>query len=133
MSWTVAIGVDTHKHSHTACALDALGRPLGALTIATDGHCYRELLAWASGLGEPAFAVEGTGCYGAGLARLLAAAGWPVFEVERPERQQRRRGKSDALDAERAARRLLAGERLALLRGQGPGPTLTRPPAWRRA
>jgi len=124
MSWTVAIGVDTHKHSHTAYALDQLGRPLGTLTIRTTRDGYRELLAWAGSLGEPAFALEGTGCYGAGLARLLAAAGWLVFEVERPQRQQRRRGKSDALDAELAARRLVAGERLALLRGQGPRETL---------
>src|SRR5689334_2721459 len=88
---------------------------LGTLTIAAMAAGYREFLAWAVGLGEPAFALEGTGGYGAGLARLLAAAGWRVFEVERPERQQRRRGKSDALDGEHAARRLLAGERLALL------------------
>jgi transposase len=93
-----------------------------------DDRDGRARLPRAAGLGErlgrARVRVEGTGCYGAGLARLLAAAGWPVFEVERPERQQRRRGKSDALDAERAARRLLAGERLALLRGQGPRETL---------
>src|SRR4051794_23488785 len=124
MSWTVAIGVDTHKQTHTAAALDWLGRPLGALSIEADLAGYRELLAWASELGEPAFALEGTGCYGAGLARLLNAAGFEVYEVERPQRPQRRRGKDDLLDAEAAARRLLAGEALALPRGQGRRETL---------
>jgi transposase len=124
MSWTVAVGVDTHKHTHAACALDPQGRPLGTLTIGSNADGYRELLLWASGLGEPVFALEGTGSYGAGLARVLVAAGFEVFEVERPKREQRPRGKTDALDAERAARRLLAGERLALMRGQGPRETL---------
>src|SRR4051794_7599999 len=124
MSWTVAIGVDTHKHAHTACALDRLGRPLSTLELPANAAGYLQLLAWACELGEPAFALEGTGCYGAGLARVLAGAGHQVFEVERPKRQERRRGKSDSLDAERAARRLLAGERLALRRGDGQRETL---------
>jgi transposase len=62
MSWTLAIGVDTHKHTHTACALDRLGRPLATLTIAANADGYRELVLWASELGEAAFALEGTGC-----------------------------------------------------------------------
>jgi transposase len=125
MSWTAAIGVDTHKQTHTAYALDRLGRPLGTLEIRADAGGYLELLSWAAALGEPAFALEGTGCYGAGLARLLAGAGYQVFEVERPKREQRRCGKSDLLDAERAARRLLAGEGLAQPRGgQGARETL---------
>jgi transposase len=124
MSWTVAVGVDTHKHSHTACALDQQGRSLAVIEIAATADGYRQLLSWASELGEPAFALEGAGCYGAGLARLLVAAGLEVYEVERPQRQQRRRGKDDTLDAERAARRLLAGDGLALLRGNGQRETL---------
>ncbi len=58
----------------------------------------------------PAFAVEGTGSYGAGLARFLERAGVSVYECERPRRQERRRGKSDLIDAALAARRLVSGE-----------------------
>ncbi len=119
ISWTVAIGVDTHKDTHTASAFDRLGRPLGRLQIAAANGGYLELLEWAESLGEPAFAIEGTACYGAGLTRLLAAAGLAVYEVERPKRTERRTGKSDPLDADRAARRLLAGDGLAAPRGGG--------------
>jgi transposase len=118
MSWTVAIGVDTHKRTHTASAFDRLGRPLGRIEVDAASGGYLELLEWAESLGMPAFAIEGTGCYGAGLVGVLAAAGCPVFEVERPQRQQRPAGKSDPLDADRAARRLLAGDGLALPRGR---------------
>src|SRR5438132_1440350 len=124
MSWTVAIGVDTHKDTHSASALDRLGRQLGRLEIAADSAGYRELLEWARSVGEPAFAIEGTASYGAGLAGVLAAAGLPIFEVERPKRAERRAGKSDPLDADRAARRLLAGEGLAQPRGGGERETL---------
>ena len=65
----------------------------------------------------PAFAVEGTGSYGAGLVRFLERAGVSVYE--RPRRQERRRGKSDLIDAALAARKLLGRERLGLPRGAG--------------
>jgi transposase len=67
----------------------------------------------------PAFAVEGCGSYGAGLARFLELAGVVVWECERPRRRDRRRGKSDLIDAAAAGRRLLAGEGLCLPRGGG--------------
>src|SRR5262245_15348801 len=102
MSWMVAVGVDTHKCSHAVVALDRLGRELGRREFAASSGGYLELLEWASGFGLPAFAVEGTGSYGAGLTRLLLAAGVVVFEAERPRRQQQRRGKTDLLDAQRA-------------------------------
>ena len=55
--------------------------------------------------------VEGTGSYGAGLARHLAAAGVEIVEVNRPNRQtRRRRGKTDTVDAETAARAALSGD-----------------------
>jgi transposase len=120
MSWTVAIGVDTHRDRHCACALDRLGRRLGELELSAAPAGYRRLYEWACSLGEPAFALEGSGSYGAGLARHLAARGARVVECERPTRRDRRRGKSDQLDAAAAARRLLAGEGLAELRGFGP-------------
>lgn len=117
MEWTVAIGVDTHKDTHVAVALDRLGRRLGQREVATTKAGYLELVQFAQALGRPAFALEGAGSYGAGLARVLVAAGFAVYEVERPRRRERRPGKSDVLDAARAASRLLSGEGLALPRG----------------
>jgi transposase len=120
MGWTVAIGVDTHKHVHVAVALDRLGRELGRLELQASAAGYLRLCAWAGELGEAAFALEGTGSYGAGLARFLAASGATVYECERPARRERRRGKNDPRDALLAARRLLAGEEgLSALRGGG--------------
>src|SRR5712691_2988435 len=103
MEWTVAIGIDTHKDTHTAVALDRLGAQLASCEIETTRVGYLRLLQFAQALGEPAFAIEGAGSYGAGLASLLLASGFPVYEVERPRRRERRRGKSDLLDAARAA------------------------------
>jgi transposase len=119
MEWTVAVGVDTHKEVHVAVALDPLGVQLDSREIATTAVGYRSLLSWAQELGMPAFVVEGTGSYGAGLVRFLERAGVSVYECERPRRQERRRGKSDLIDAALAARRLLSGERLSLPRGGG--------------
>lgn len=117
MQWTVAIGIDTHKHTHVAVALDRLGGQLDTFEAPATSAGYLALHRWAHGLGEPAFAVEGAGSYGAGLARFLQAAGCRVFEPERPRRRERRGGKSDLIDALVAARRLLAGERLGRPRG----------------
>jgi transposase len=119
MAWTVAIGVDTHKEMHVAVALDAFGGQLDSLEIPTTPAGYRWLLSWAQELGASAFAVEGTGSYGAGLVRYLKRADVAVYECERPRRQERRRGKNDLIDAALAARRLLAGESLSLPRGDG--------------
>jgi len=119
MSWTVAIGVDTHKQEHVAVACDRLGRELGSYALPATGAGYLALWRWAQALGEPAFAVEGTGSYGSGLARFLTAAGVCVYECERPARRERRRGKSDLIDAALAARRLVAGQGLSRPRGGG--------------
>src|SRR2546430_10116178 len=119
MAWTVAIGVDTHKEAHVAVACDRLGRQLDACELPAGAGGYARLLEWAEGLGSPAFAIEGCGSYGAGLARFLQASGAAVFECERPRRRERRRGKSDLHDAALAARRLVAGDGLARPRGGG--------------
>jgi transposase len=107
------IGVDTHADSHALALVDArTHRTCRALTIASSRSGYRRALRLArrQGPGRRAWALEGSGSYGAGLARFLAARGERVLEVERPRREGRRgRLKSDALDAERAARQLLAG------------------------
>ena len=110
------VGVDTHGEVHVACAIDLLGRQLATIAVATTPVGYRGLLAWAQSLGEvQAWGVEGTGCYGAGLARLLDGQGQVVLEVNRPDRSvRRRRGKSDPLDAEAAARAVLAGQARAV-------------------
>ena len=112
----VTVGVDTHLDLHVAHAKDQLGRCLETVSIPTTPAGYQHLLAWARGLGEvEAFGIEGTGCYGAALARFLAAQGQVVLEVNRPDRQaRRRRGKSDPLDAEAAARTVQAGEATTL-------------------
>ena len=118
----VIVGVDTHKHAHTAVAIDARGARLGATTVPVGLEGYRELEAWARSLGAVrAFGVEGTGSYGAGLSRFLRERGPSVLEVDRPDRQlRRRRGKSDPLDAEAAARAVLGGQ-AAVLGGQAAG------------
>jgi transposase len=119
MGWTVAIGVDTHKDVHVAVACDRLGGQLDACQFEPSARGYGRLWQWAQGLGEPAFAIEGCGSYGAGLARFLQASGAAVFECERPRRRERRRGKSDLIDAALAARRLVVGEGLSRPRGGG--------------
>ncbi len=107
----VTLGVDTHKDVHVAVALDELGGYLGTLSVPATKDGARRLMSWATGLGTFERAgVEGTGCYGAGLARFLRAEGIRVFEVVRPKRRDlRRAGKSDPIDAEAAARAVLAG------------------------
>ena len=108
----VVIGVDTHKDVHVAVALSALGVRLGVTFAPATAQGYRQLETWAYAYGAVhAFGVEGTGSYGAGLSRALTAQGCRVVEVNRPNRQRRRqRGKSDTVDAEAAARAVLAGE-----------------------
>ena len=98
-------GVDTHADMHVAAALDSIGGLLGVQEFPATAAGYASLLGWLRGFGTLAVAgVEGTGSYGAGLARHLAAAGVRVVEVDRPDRQDRaRQGKSDP--AMRSARR----------------------------
>ena len=107
----VFVGVDTHRDEHVAVAIDHLGGRLGDHRVTTTSVGYEGLDCWAMGLGEVvAFGIEGTGSYGAGLARYLAGRGRTVIEVSRPDRSTRRRlGKSDPIDAEMAARAVLAG------------------------
>jgi transposase len=116
----VTVGVDTHKDTHVAAARDQLGRRLGTTQVPASSAGYAQLLSWAHALGEVvAWGVEGTGSYGAGLARFLAAQGQRVVEVNRPDRQaRRRRGKSDAVDADAAARAVQAGEATGVPKAQ---------------
>src|SRR5271168_3942402 len=113
-------GVDTHLDVHVAAALDPLGRLIGSESFSTDAAGYRALLAWLSEFGEVTkVGVEGTGSYGAGLARSLSRSGIAVIEVNRPDRgEQRRSGKSDPLDAIAAARAALSGKAKAISKGK---------------
>lgn len=108
-------GVDTHGDVHVAAVLDPVGRIVATESFAATTAGYRSLLGWLRRHGElDRVGVEGTGSYGAGLTRHLAAQGVVVVEVNRPDRQtRRRRGKSDTTDAIAAARAALNGDATA--------------------
>jgi len=108
---SVTGGVDTHADVHVAAVIDAVGRELGHREFATTPVGYAALLAWLGSLGPlELVGVEGTGMYGAGLTRVLQAAGVTVVEVDRPDRKARRfQGKSDPIDAFADARAALSG------------------------
>lgn len=107
----VVVGVDTHKHIHVAAVMDTIGGIIATLTIATDTGGFRQLVDWAASFGRIlTFGVEGTGSYGATPASYLRRHGHKVVEAGRPDRRLRRiNGKSDTIDAENAARSVLAG------------------------
>lgn len=112
----VILGVDTHADFHAAVLVDLLARTVATRTVPATRRGHRALLAWARQRGTLRRAgVEGTGSYGAGLARLLALEGIEVIEVTRASRKGRRHlGKSDIRDAEGAARSVLAGDATAI-------------------
>ena len=105
-------GVDTHRDVHVAVVVDTAGRVLGSAPFTAD---YEKLGDWLQSHGSVVrVGVEGTGSYGAGLARHLTRACVKVVEVNRPNRQLRRfRGKTDIVDAENAARAALSGQATA--------------------
>jgi len=104
-------GVDTHLHVHVAATLDSIGGLLGVESFPTTPAGYRKLLGWMGSFGPvERVGVEGTGAYGAGLARFLQRQGVTVIEVDRANRQARRQlGKSDPVDAVEAARAAQSG------------------------
>ena len=131
----VIVGVDTHKHVHVAVAIDSWGIRLHDHAFVADSGGYQTLITWAETHGRiEAFGVEGTGSYGAGLARAVRRAGHRVVEVNRGDRRTRRAaGKSDTIDAEVAARSVLAGQSTAIPQDRGrrrrddaPAATITR-------
>ena len=113
---TVIVGVDTHKHVHVAVAIDSWGIRLRDQAFVADSGGYQALITWAETHGRiEAFGIEGTGSYGASLARAVRRAGHRVLEVNRGDRRTRRAaGKSDTIDAEVAARSVLAGQSTAI-------------------
>jgi len=104
-------GVDTHADTHVAAAIDDNGGLLSVESFGADQAGFEELLAWLVGFGDlSSVGVEGTGSWGVGLARYLADHNVMVVEVDRPNRQVRRKvGKSDPTDAVSAARAALSG------------------------
>ena len=116
------VGVDPHRDSHALAVVHVLS---GAVVIETtvtasnDGYAKVLKLVEIHAPGRRAFAVEGTGSFGAGLTRFLAGRGERVLEVSRLRRERRSGGKTDALDAIRAARSVLAQERPATPRAGG--------------
>ncbi len=105
-------GIDTHADTHEAAVLDEHGRLLAVEEFPTTPSGYQQLLDWMRGFGAVReIGVEFSGSYGAALTRHLRSAGVKVVEVNRPHPHTRnRRGKNDAIDAEAAARKVLAGE-----------------------
>ncbi|HEX5877640.1 MAG TPA: transposase, partial [Actinomycetota bacterium] len=118
----VVIGVDTHKHTHTAAVVvAATGAVIEQVTVPAAPAGYQQLLQLADRHdGRRVWAIEGTGGYGAGLTRFLQAHAEQVVELDRPKRTARRHGaKSDSLDAIRAAREALGRDQLAQPRAAG--------------
>jgi transposase len=110
------VGVDPHRDSHALAVVDVRsGAVVFEATVAANSDGYRQALVLGDqhAPGRRVFAVEGTGSFGAGLTRLLSGRGQPVLEVGRLRRERRSGGKTDALDAVRAARSVLADKRAA--------------------
>jgi transposase len=102
----VTVGVDTHLDLHVAAVVDQAGRLLGTKGFPASTRGYVALVTWAERFGPvERIGIEGTGTYGAGLTRFVCAYGLEVVEVNRPDRSlRRRRGESDPIDAQAAAR-----------------------------
>ena len=108
----LTLGVDTHLDIHVAVLLDTVGKVIDKREFQVSAQGYQELYKWTESFGYVNKAgLEGTGTYGAGLCKYLQDKGITVYEVNRPNRVKRHLvGKSDATDAENAARSVLAGE-----------------------
>lgn len=105
----VVAGVDTHKDTHHVAVLSSTGARLGDLKVLATPAGYDEMLAFVVSFGSIGLiGIEGINSYGAGLARFLTASGVPIREIIRPKKAQRRRGKSDPIDAYAAAGQALA-------------------------
>ncbi len=116
------VGVDPHRDAHAIAVVEvASGAVVAEWAVLADSDGYAEALALvaAQAPGRRAFAIEGTGSYGLGLTRFLTGRGERVLEVGRLRRERRSGGKTDALDAVRAARSVLGTERPSTPRAGG--------------
>jgi transposase len=108
------IGVDPHRDSHALAVVHVVSGAVvfeATVVASSDGYAQVVKLVDQHATGRRAFAIEGTGSFGAGLTRFLTVRGEQVLEVGRLRRERRSGGKTDALDAVRAARSVLASER----------------------
>lgn len=107
----IIAGIDTHSDTHHVAVINDHGKPLADEQFLAVGSGYRKIIDFITSYGTvTAVGVEGTGSYGAELARTLRAEGLLVLEVNRPNRAARRlKGKSDPLDAYQAAQAVLDG------------------------
>jgi hypothetical protein len=116
------VGVDPHRDSHALAVLEVVSGVVvfeSTVTANNDGYARALELAERHARGRRAFAIEGTGSFGAGLTRFLAGRDERVLEVGRLRRERRTGGKTDALDAVRAARSVLTQQRPATPRAGG--------------
>lgn len=119
----MAIGVDTHKSSLAACAIDGQGRAVAQRSFANSPAGHRAFARWLRALPLPRrVGIEGSGSFGAALSQRLLAAGEEVREVpailtHRERRRTGRPGKSDPADALAIARVVLREEDLPRVRG----------------
>ena len=116
------VGVDPHRDSHALAVVHVLsGAVVVEATVRATSSGYAEALRFADEYapGRRAFAIERTGSYGLGLTRFLTGRRERVLEVGRLRRERRTGGKTDALDAVRAARSALANERPSTPRAGG--------------
>jgi transposase len=116
------VGVDPHRDSHALAVVQVVSGAVvfeATVVASSDGYAHALKLADRHAPGRRAFAVEGTGSFGAGLTRFLTGGGEQVLEVSRLRRERRSGGKTDALDAVRAARSVLTSERPATPRAGG--------------
>src|SRR5439155_13076412 len=116
------VGVDPHRDSHALAVVQVVSGAVvfeAAVVASSDGYAHALQLADQHAPGRRAFAVEGTGSFGAGLTRFLTGRGEQVLEVSRLRRERRSGGKSHALDPVRAARSLLVQERPPPPRARG--------------
>ena len=112
----VIAGIDTHTDTHHVAIITNYGRPVADKEFLATSSGYRKALQFITAHGAVGgVGIEGTGTYGAELTKAVRSAGIPVYEVNRPNRRQRRlSGKSDPLDAYRAAQSVLAGSSTAV-------------------
>jgi transposase len=123
------VGVDPHRDSHALAVVQIVSGAVvfeSMVAANSDGYAQALKLVDQHAPGRRAFAVEGTGSFGAGLTRFLTGQGERVLEVSRLRRERRSGGKTDALDAVRAARSVLAQERPATPRAGGERQALQR-------
>ncbi len=116
------VGVDPHRDSHALAVVHVVSGAVvfeASIAASSEGYAHALSLVDEHAAGRRAFAVEGTGSFGAGLTRFLGIHGERVLEVGRLRRERRSGGKTDALDAIRAARSVLAQQRPATPRAGG--------------